>query len=147
MVSLSGPGAWRYYLAGGICASTSHTVTTPSTSWRYEIRPTVVDLRGAQSYIYWKEQNLYELFFVMTYLFIQLTQRLLGYLYFYFCSFVAFHHLPCKSPNHTSSYYTHNSLHHYLLLYFAYRYHPNHRCQGTKNVLYYFICVYTIMIF
>lgn len=25
----SGPGSWRYYLAGGICASVSHTITTP----------------------------------------------------------------------------------------------------------------------
>eukprot|EP00957_Ditylum_brightwellii_P061744 4685485-Ditylum_brightwellii.AAC.1 len=29
VVSLSGPGAWRYYVAGGICASVSHAITTP----------------------------------------------------------------------------------------------------------------------
>lgn len=29
IIKLSGPGCWRYYLAGGICASTSHAMTTP----------------------------------------------------------------------------------------------------------------------
>ncbi len=29
LISLSGPGTWRYYLAGGICAAVSHAVTTP----------------------------------------------------------------------------------------------------------------------
>jgi len=29
VVFLSGPGAWRYYLAGGICAAISHAITTP----------------------------------------------------------------------------------------------------------------------
>lgn len=29
LIILSGPGSWRYYLAGGICASTSHAITTP----------------------------------------------------------------------------------------------------------------------
>jgi len=29
LVILSGPGAWRYYLAGGICAAFSHSFTTP----------------------------------------------------------------------------------------------------------------------
>lgn len=29
LMSISGPGAWRYFLAGGICASTSHAITTP----------------------------------------------------------------------------------------------------------------------
>jgi solute carrier family 25 phosphate transporter 3 len=29
LVVLSGPGQWRYYLAGGICAAVSHAVTTP----------------------------------------------------------------------------------------------------------------------
>lgn len=29
LIAISGPGAWRYYLAGGICAAFSHTVATP----------------------------------------------------------------------------------------------------------------------
>lgn len=29
LLSVSGPGAWRYFLAGGICAATSHAVATP----------------------------------------------------------------------------------------------------------------------
>jgi len=29
MIAFSGKGAWRYYLAGGICAAFSHAVTTP----------------------------------------------------------------------------------------------------------------------
>lgn len=29
LVSVSGPGGWRYYLAGGICAAVSHSITTP----------------------------------------------------------------------------------------------------------------------
>jgi len=29
LVIASGPGAWRYYLAGGICATISHSFTTP----------------------------------------------------------------------------------------------------------------------
>eukprot|EP00804_Cyclotella_cryptica_P013826 CCRYP_020889-RA/>CCRYP_020889-RA protein AED:0.03 eAED:0.03 QI:112/1/1/1/1/1/2/259/492 len=29
VLSYSPPGCWRYYLAGGICASTSHAITTP----------------------------------------------------------------------------------------------------------------------
>jgi len=29
LISAGGPGAWRYYLAGGICAATSHAITTP----------------------------------------------------------------------------------------------------------------------
>jgi hypothetical protein len=29
LISLSGPGQWRYYLAGGMCAAVSHAVTTP----------------------------------------------------------------------------------------------------------------------
>ena len=29
VLSHSPPGCWRYYLAGGICASTSHAITTP----------------------------------------------------------------------------------------------------------------------
>jgi solute carrier family 25 phosphate transporter 3 len=29
LMALSGPGSWRYYLAGGLCASTSHAITTP----------------------------------------------------------------------------------------------------------------------
>jgi len=29
LVACSGAGAWRYYLAGGICAATSHAVATP----------------------------------------------------------------------------------------------------------------------
>lgn len=29
LVSVSGPGGWRYYLAGGICAAVSHALTTP----------------------------------------------------------------------------------------------------------------------
>lgn len=29
LIALSGPGQWRYYLAGGICAAVSHAVTTP----------------------------------------------------------------------------------------------------------------------
>lgn len=29
LVACSGQGAWRYYLAGGICAAISHAVTTP----------------------------------------------------------------------------------------------------------------------
>ena len=29
LILLSGKGAWRYYLAGGICAAISHAVTTP----------------------------------------------------------------------------------------------------------------------
>jgi solute carrier family 25 phosphate transporter 3 len=29
LMSLSGPGGWRYYVAGGICASVSHAITTP----------------------------------------------------------------------------------------------------------------------
>ncbi len=29
LIAFSGEGAWRYYLAGGICAAISHAVTTP----------------------------------------------------------------------------------------------------------------------
>ena len=29
VIKYSPPGCWRYYLAGGICASTSHAITTP----------------------------------------------------------------------------------------------------------------------
>lgn len=29
LLSVSGPGGYRYYLAGGICAATSHGITTP----------------------------------------------------------------------------------------------------------------------
>jgi hypothetical protein len=29
VLKYSPPGCWRYYLAGGICASTSHAITTP----------------------------------------------------------------------------------------------------------------------
>jgi hypothetical protein len=29
LLSVSGVGAWRYFLAGGICAATSHAITTP----------------------------------------------------------------------------------------------------------------------
>ena len=29
LIHISGPGMWRYYLAGGICAATSHAITTP----------------------------------------------------------------------------------------------------------------------
>jgi len=29
VLKMSPSGAWRYYLAGGICASTSHAITTP----------------------------------------------------------------------------------------------------------------------
>jgi hypothetical protein len=29
LMQVSGPGAWRYFLAGGICAATSHAITTP----------------------------------------------------------------------------------------------------------------------
>mmetsp|Transcript_2714 Transcript_2714/g.3958 ORF Transcript_2714/g.3958 Transcript_2714/m.3958 type:complete len:463 (-) Transcript_2714:117-1505(-) len=29
LISAGGPGAWRYYLAGGICAASSHAITTP----------------------------------------------------------------------------------------------------------------------
>ncbi len=29
LIYLSGPGQWRYYLAGGICAAISHAITTP----------------------------------------------------------------------------------------------------------------------
>jgi len=29
LIYISGPGQWRYYLAGGICAAVSHAITTP----------------------------------------------------------------------------------------------------------------------
>lgn len=29
LVLASGPGAWRYYLSGGVCAATSHAIPTP----------------------------------------------------------------------------------------------------------------------
>ena len=29
IIAASGPGAWRYYVAGGICAAISHAITTP----------------------------------------------------------------------------------------------------------------------
>ena len=29
LIYVSGPGHWRYYLAGGLCAAVSHAVTTP----------------------------------------------------------------------------------------------------------------------
>lgn len=29
LILMSGPGQWRYYLAGGICAAISHAITTP----------------------------------------------------------------------------------------------------------------------
>ena len=29
LIACSGKGAWRYYLAGGICAAISHAITTP----------------------------------------------------------------------------------------------------------------------
>lgn len=29
LMEIAGAGSWRYFLAGGICASTSHAITTP----------------------------------------------------------------------------------------------------------------------
>jgi hypothetical protein len=29
LLSVAGPGSWRYFAAGGICAATSHAITTP----------------------------------------------------------------------------------------------------------------------
>ena len=29
LLSASGPGGWRFYLAGGVCAATSHAIATP----------------------------------------------------------------------------------------------------------------------
>lgn len=29
LLSASGPGGWRYYLAGGMCAAISHAIATP----------------------------------------------------------------------------------------------------------------------
>lgn len=29
MLAFSSPGAWRYFLAGGVCAATSHAIPTP----------------------------------------------------------------------------------------------------------------------
>jgi len=29
LIQIAGPGKWKYFLAGGICAATSHAITTP----------------------------------------------------------------------------------------------------------------------
>jgi hypothetical protein len=29
LISVSAPGSWRYFMAGGICAATSHSIPTP----------------------------------------------------------------------------------------------------------------------
>jgi len=43
LVTVSGPGGWRYYLAGGICAAVSHAITTPIdvVKTRQQIDPTL----------------------------------------------------------------------------------------------------------
>jgi len=45
VIKISGPGAWRYYAAGGICAAVSHGITTPIdvVKTRQQVDPT---LRG-----------------------------------------------------------------------------------------------------
>lgn len=51
LVVKSGPGSWRYYLAGGICAAISHGITTPVDvikvsiyNWRYFPGPLIFGL-------------------------------------------------------------------------------------------------------
>lgn len=46
LLAVSGPGAWRYFLAGGICAATSHAITTP------------IDVVKVRSY-HWMKLNPY----------------------------------------------------------------------------------------
>lgn len=38
LISLSGPGAWRFFLAGGLCAAVSHAVPTPIDVVKVRIR-------------------------------------------------------------------------------------------------------------
>jgi hypothetical protein len=46
LVKLSGPGAWRYYLAGGICAAASHAFPVPIdvVKTRIQVDPKLADL-------------------------------------------------------------------------------------------------------
>jgi hypothetical protein len=46
LVTLSGPGAWRYYLAGGICAAASHAIPVPIdvVKTRIQVDPNLADL-------------------------------------------------------------------------------------------------------
>lgn len=45
LISISGPGSWRYYLAGGICAAASHTIPVPIdvVKTRKQVDPTLED--------------------------------------------------------------------------------------------------------
>jgi len=45
LIHASGPGAWRYYLAGGICAAVSHTIPVPIdvVKTRKQVDPTLQD--------------------------------------------------------------------------------------------------------
>ena len=46
MIAASGPGAWRYYLAGGVCAAVSHTIPVPIdvVKTRKQVDPAYCDL-------------------------------------------------------------------------------------------------------
>jgi hypothetical protein len=46
LVTFSGPGAWRYYLAGGICAAASHSIPVPIdvVKTRIQVDPKLADL-------------------------------------------------------------------------------------------------------
>lgn len=55
LIAASGPGAWRYYLAGGLCAAVSHTIPTPidCVKTRKQIDPILANMNlfDATSYI------------------------------------------------------------------------------------------------
>lgn len=52
LVSLSGPGAWRYYLSGGICAAASHVIPVPidTVKTRKQIDPAFARLDFFQAF-------------------------------------------------------------------------------------------------
>lgn len=52
LVVLSGPGAWRYYLSGGVCAAASHAIPVPidTVKTRRQIDPEFARLRFGQAF-------------------------------------------------------------------------------------------------
>lgn len=52
LISLSGPGAWRYYLSGGICAAASHVIPVPidTVKTRKQIDPEFSRLHFLQAF-------------------------------------------------------------------------------------------------
>lgn len=46
LITFSGPGGWRYYLAGGICAAASHSIPVPidTVKTRKQVDPKLADM-------------------------------------------------------------------------------------------------------